>query len=119
VRQPRIRSCLRRSRRLRPRSVEAQEKSDNSECHGLRGVRPLALGYSSDSVPNRCRPNEAIAFRGCAQPTIATQPQDHLSNGVGFFRQILCLQTLVIKSFDFEPPLTQRLRIAFWIASSV
>jgi hypothetical protein len=42
-----------------------------------------------------------------------------LPDGVGFFRQILCLQTLVIKSFDFEPPLTQRLRIAFWIASSV
>jgi hypothetical protein len=42
-----------------------------------------------------------------------------LAKRVGSIRQILCLQPLGMKSFVFEPPLTQRLRVAFWIASAV
>ena len=37
--RPRIRSCLRRSRTLRPRSVAVRGRSDNCESHGLRGAR--------------------------------------------------------------------------------
>ena len=40
VRQPRIRSYRRRSRRLRPGSVSAQGRSGNCECHDLRDARP-------------------------------------------------------------------------------
>ena len=42
-----------------------------------------------------------------------------LAKRVGSIRQILRLQPLGIKSFVFEPPLTQRLCVAFWIASAV
>jgi hypothetical protein len=61
-RRPRIRSCGQRSRTLRRGSVAARERSGNYESHGLRGARPSAPGYSSDSAPNRCRPSEATAF---------------------------------------------------------
>jgi len=53
ARQPRIRSYRRRSRTLRRGSVEAQGRSGNCECHGLRGARPLAQECSFDSFPNR------------------------------------------------------------------
>ena len=43
-------------------SVEARGRSGSYECHDLRGARPLAPGYSSDSFPNRCPPNDATAF---------------------------------------------------------
>ena len=42
-----------------------------------------------------------------------------LAKRVGSIRKIPRLQPLGIKSFVFEPPLTQRLRVAFWIASAV
>jgi len=61
-RRPRIRSCLRRSRRLRRGSVAAPERSGSYECHGLRGARPLAPGCSCGSFPNRCRPIVARMF---------------------------------------------------------
>ena len=57
VRRPRIRSCHRRSRTLRLGSVATPGRSGSYECHGLRDARPWALGYSSDSFPNRCLPN--------------------------------------------------------------
>ena len=60
--RPRIRSCPRRSRRLRRGSVSAQGRSGNCECLGLRDARPSVLGYSFDSFPNRCLPIVARAF---------------------------------------------------------
>ncbi len=57
-----IRSCRRRSRTLRQGSVEARGRSGSYECHDLRDARPSALECSSDSFPNRCPPNVAIAF---------------------------------------------------------
>ena len=67
VRQPHIRSCPRRSRRLRRGSVADPEKSGSYESHGLRGARPLVPGCSSGSTSNRCRPSGAIVFpRVCA-----------------------------------------------------
>ena len=60
--RPLTRFSRRRSRRLRPGSAAAQERSGNYECHDLRDVRPSALEYSSDSFPNRCPPNVAILF---------------------------------------------------------
>ena len=60
--RPRIRSYRRRSRRHRPGSIAARERSGSYECHGLRDARPLAPGCSSDSSPNRCLPIVAIAF---------------------------------------------------------
>ena len=62
--EPRLhtRFCHRRSRRLRRGSVAARERLGNCECHDLRGARPSALECSSDSFPNRCLPNAAIAF---------------------------------------------------------
>jgi len=60
--RPHIRSCRRRSRRLHRGSVAARERSGSYECHGLRGARPLAPGFSFCSFPNRCLPNVARAF---------------------------------------------------------
>ena len=60
--RPHTRFCHRKSRTLRPGSIAARERSGSYECHDLRGARPSALGYSSDSFPNRCPPNEATAF---------------------------------------------------------
>ena len=59
--RPHSRSCLQRSRTLRPRSVAAQERLGNYESRDLRGDRPSAPGYSFDSFPNRCLPLVAIA----------------------------------------------------------
>ncbi len=63
VRRPRIRSCLRRSRRLRRGSDAVRERSGSCESHGLRHARLSALGCSCDSFPNRCPPNAVTAFR--------------------------------------------------------
>ena len=61
--RPHIRSCPRRSRTLHRGSVEAQGRSGNCECLGLRDARPLALECSCGSSPNRCLPSAATAFR--------------------------------------------------------
>ena len=66
--RPRIRSCRRISRTLRRGSVVAPGRLGSYECHDLRDARLSALECSSDSFPNRCLPNAAIAFPKACDP---------------------------------------------------
>ena len=98
-----IRSCRRRSRRLRRGSVAARGRSGNCKCYAPRDARPSALGCSSDSIPNRCLPIVAIAF---LKEFEALRSESGLKSlaGAGLPRQVL---PITIRSEEKQMTLEQ------------
>jgi hypothetical protein len=88
VPRPHSRSCSRRSQKLRRGSVEARTTANPSAFVvldlRLRDTHPVQLPIDVVPAQREC-------FRGCAKPTVATQSQDHLPNGLALFvRLITC-----------------------------
>jgi hypothetical protein len=106
---------------LKPNSLTPRSCRQRSGIHGKQEKQGTTEHTETTEAGHKRRENSIPCIR-CVlwlEYGIATQPQDPLAKRVGSIRKIPRLQPLGIKSFVFEPPLTQRLCVAFLIASAV